>query len=119
MLNRNEALYKTTSTTPAPTAPPAVIIRRVVVGEDGRPLRRPGAGRFRRPQANRRPVYYDDYYDEYQDYYDVPGNEEEGGSKNATENAANTDTLLEVSWVVVSPIRNYDRTVFFFLKRET
>lgn len=101
MLIRNEALYKTTSTTPAPTAPPAVIIRRVVVGEDGRPLRRPGAGRFRRPQANRRPVYYDDYYDEYQDYYDVPGNEEEGSttSKNATvtDNPANSDPQLEVS----------------------
>lgn len=66
MYYRNEALYKTTSTTPLPTAPP-IFVRR----------RRPGAGgRRRRPQ---RPVFYEDDYYDYDDeeYDDVPGNEDE------------------------------------------
>lgn len=70
---RNEALYKTTSTTPLPTAPPIFVRGRFA---DGR-RRRPGAGgRRRRPQ---RPVFYDDDYYDYDDeeYDDVPGNEDE------------------------------------------
>ena len=96
---RNEALYKAASTTPEPT-PPTVVVRTRFVGPDGRPARRPGMARFQRPNANRRPVYYDDYYD-YEYFYDEPGNEEEEAvvSKNtgsSADNAVKPDGLTEV-----------------------
>lgn len=79
--DRNEALYKEASTTPAPTpAPQVVVVRTRFVDESGREVAPPRSqgGRLRRPQGKRRPVYYDDYYDyDYQEYYDAPANEEE------------------------------------------
>ena len=75
-LDRNEALYKTTTTTTeAPTQGP-VLANRGRFPTDGRRRRPNGAGRRRRPV---RPVYYDDYYDyDYQEYdSDVPGNEDD------------------------------------------
>lgn len=83
------------------------MVRTRFVGQDGRPLRRPGAGRFRRPNANRRPVYYDDYYDyDYQEYDYVSGAEEEdpAQSKNGTENAIKSDAPLEVRGLTVSSL---------------
>uniref|UniRef100_A0A0N8AXN4 Cuticular protein analogous to peritrophins 1-H n=1 Tax=Daphnia magna TaxID=35525 RepID=A0A0N8AXN4_9CRUS len=108
--DRNEALYKEASTTPAPTpAPQVVVVRTRFVDETGRevpPPGRPQGGRFRRPQGKRRPVYYDDYYDyDYQEYYDAPANEEEdpAAAGNGTAKAKPSKAPIEEG--VAAPVR--------------
>ncbi len=78
------------------------MVRTRFVDEEGRPVRRPGAGRFRRPNGKRRPVYYDDYYDyDYQEYYDAPAEEEDPSlarNSTTTSTAAKAEApLIEVS----------------------
>ena len=85
-LDRNEALYKTTSTTTQ--APQVVFVTRdrfPTSGRDerlpvGRPRPRPRPGQKNRRPRPRLPIYYDDYYDyDYNsDYEESLADEDEG-----------------------------------------
>ena len=83
-----------------------MVVRTRFVDEEGRPVRRPGAGRFHRPNGKRRPVYYDDYYDyDYQEYYDAPVEDEDVAlAGNGTASAKAEAAPLEVSVPEVSVI---------------
>ena len=102
-LDRNEALYKTTSTTTQ--APQVVFVTRdrfPTSGRDerlpvGRPRPRPRPAQKNRRPRPRLPIYYDDYYDyDYNsDYEESLADEDEGqADQNEAEVAVEVNFLL-------------------------